>query len=67
MVGWLANSPKVIVAELGLEPRPPGCRSTSSPTMTNNHFWGACALLLETGAWSLMLWAIPCRGPLTDC
>lgn len=50
----LPNSPKIIVAELHLEPRPSGCRSTSSPTVMHNHFWAPSALSLETGTWSLM-------------
>lgn len=50
---------QVIVAELDLEPRPSGRRSTSSPTMTHRHFQAASALSLDTGACNLMLllWA----------
>lgn len=48
------------MAELGLEPRPPGFRAGLL-------LHGAHALLLETSAWRLRPRAVPCGGPLTDC
>lgn len=53
---------EVIVAELGLKPRPSGYRSASSTNhpipMMHSHFWVARALSLEAGAWSLMFWGL---------